>query len=105
MAAISPAEDFDLSLAQAGAVRRYIMQCERLQNPKSGFQAAVVQDAVRMARAALSPAQISLVELLAVKGSTLEWLAERTARKPEDLVREFKGACDALAAHYEANEP
>lgn len=89
----------ELSSWQLGAVNRFARDHERARH--SSFARLEAVDAIKAAKAALTPAQAAVLDLAAVRGRTLAQVAAATGRRLADLQDLMSSAATRLARHYE----
>ena len=90
----------DLPRWQAGALRRYAKDFDRASSPS--FKRIEAADDLRIARAALAPAEYAVVDFVAGRGKSVRELAAMSGRKVADLAALLSAAASKLARHYEA---
>lgn len=91
-----------LSLIQQEASEAYRGAYEAARSERSATRRLRGSETLRLAKAALTPMDIAILDMLAGKGVELRDLAQRTGRKPDQLWSLYQTATTNLARHLEA---
>ena len=91
-----------LTITQGTAARRYRDTFERSLTAGHAERRVMAQQAHTAAKAALTPQQAAIAEMMLLRAQDIAAVAQKAGRTVGDLSLMLAGACDQLAAHYRA---
>ena len=92
----------EFPFAMAEALRRYGRLAERVERATHGDTRIEASEALAGARGVLEPQERAIVDMVAIRGRTVAWVAQQTARPVLALEASLFTACRKLVEHFES---